>query len=174
MSGPLKIWFCQFASLHLVSRSAIAPKMKARSRAKSDWAISKSDVPSSGIPPCKDGVAAEGEGPLLLLWPASLLALPHLQLLQSLQAPVMDAVGVVVEVSGDPSAGPPEGWPPKFLWNFISNFAKYYGKIREVRQMKVENISTISQNIVLQNIFFYKILQWLLCRTSRSCLMKKV
>jgi len=27
----------------------------------------------------------------------------------------MDAVGVVAEVSGDPSAGPPEGWPPKFL-----------------------------------------------------------
>ena len=51
MSGPLKIWFCQFAhcaSLFLL-RSAIAPKIKVRSRAKSDWAISKSDVPSSDI-----------------------------------------------------------------------------------------------------------------------------
>ena len=50
MSRPLKIWFCQFAhctSLFLL-RSAIAPKMKVRSREKSDWAISKSDVPSSG------------------------------------------------------------------------------------------------------------------------------
>jgi len=60
MSGPLKIWFCQFArcaSLFFL-RSAIAPKIKVRSRAKSDWAISKSDwaisksdVPSSGIHP---------------------------------------------------------------------------------------------------------------------------
>ena len=51
MSRPLKIWFCQFtqsASL-IVSRSAIAPKMKVRSRAKSDWAISKSDMPSSAM-----------------------------------------------------------------------------------------------------------------------------
>ena len=35
MSGPLKIWFCQFAQSAplFVSRSAIAPKMKVRSRA---------------------------------------------------------------------------------------------------------------------------------------------
>jgi len=33
----------------LCSRSAIAPKMKVHSRAKSDLAISKSDVPSSDI-----------------------------------------------------------------------------------------------------------------------------
>ena len=49
MSGPLKIWFCQFArcaSLFFL-RSAIALKIKVFSRAKSDWAISKSDVPSS-------------------------------------------------------------------------------------------------------------------------------
>ena len=51
MSGPHKIWFCQFAHCAslFVSRSAIAPKMKVRSRAKSDWAISKSDVPSSAF-----------------------------------------------------------------------------------------------------------------------------
>ena len=50
MSGPLKIWFCQFAQSAslFVSRSAIAPKIKVRSRAKSERAISKSDVPSSG------------------------------------------------------------------------------------------------------------------------------
>ena len=51
MSVPHKIWFCQFAhcALLFVSRSAIAPKIKVRSRAKSDWGISKRDVPSSGI-----------------------------------------------------------------------------------------------------------------------------
>ena len=49
MSGLLKIWFCQFAQSAplFVSRSAIAPKMKVHLRAKSDWAISKSDMPSS-------------------------------------------------------------------------------------------------------------------------------
>ena len=49
MSEPLKILFCQFprrSSLFFLL-SAIAPKMQVRSRAKSDWAISKSDVPSS-------------------------------------------------------------------------------------------------------------------------------
>ena len=51
MSGPLKIWYRQFARCALLFflRSIIAPKIKVRSRAKSDWAISKSDVPSSGI-----------------------------------------------------------------------------------------------------------------------------
>ena len=51
MSGPLKIWFCQFAHCAslFVSRSAIAPKITVRSRAKSDWPISKSDVPSSAF-----------------------------------------------------------------------------------------------------------------------------
>ena len=41
--------FCQFArhSSLLFILSAIAPKIKVRSRAKSDWAIWKSDVPSS-------------------------------------------------------------------------------------------------------------------------------
>ena len=41
--------FCQFAcrSLLLFLLSAIAPKIKVRSRAKSNWAISKSDAPSS-------------------------------------------------------------------------------------------------------------------------------
>ena len=39
--------FAQSASL-FVSRSAIAVKIKVRSRAKSERAISKSDVPSSG------------------------------------------------------------------------------------------------------------------------------
>jgi len=48
-SGPLRARFCQFAQSAplFASRSAIAPKMKVRSRAKSDWAISKSDMPSS-------------------------------------------------------------------------------------------------------------------------------
>ena len=43
MSGLLKILFCQFAQSAplFVSRSTIAPKMKVRSRAKSD-------MPSSG------------------------------------------------------------------------------------------------------------------------------
>jgi len=49
-SGPLRALFCQFAqsALLFVSRSAIALKIKVRSRAKSERAISKSDVPSSG------------------------------------------------------------------------------------------------------------------------------
>ena len=49
VSRPLKIWFRQFAQSAplFVSRSAIAPKMKVCSRAKSDWAISKRDAPSS-------------------------------------------------------------------------------------------------------------------------------
>ena len=49
-SGPLRAQFCQFAqSAPLFAlRSAIALKMKVRSRAKSERAISKSDVPSSG------------------------------------------------------------------------------------------------------------------------------
>ena len=38
--------FARCTSLFLLS-SAIAPKIKVRSRAKSDWAISKSDMPSS-------------------------------------------------------------------------------------------------------------------------------
>ena len=49
MSGPLKIWFCQFtyrSSLFFFNRS-FAPEIKVRSRAKSDWEFSKSDVPSS-------------------------------------------------------------------------------------------------------------------------------
>ena len=48
-SGPLRARFCQFAQSAslFVSRSAIAPKIKVRSRAKSERAISKSDVPSS-------------------------------------------------------------------------------------------------------------------------------
>ena len=48
-SRPLRARFCQFAQSAplFASRSAIAPKMKVRSRAKSDWAISKSDMPSS-------------------------------------------------------------------------------------------------------------------------------
>ena len=47
-SGPLRAQFCQFAqSAPLFAlRSAIALKMKVRSRAKSERAISKSDVPS--------------------------------------------------------------------------------------------------------------------------------
>jgi len=52
-SEQLKIWFCQFArrlSLFLCFLlSAIAPEIKVRSRAKSDWAISKGNVTSSGI-----------------------------------------------------------------------------------------------------------------------------
>ena len=48
-SEPLKIWFRHFArrSSLFFSLSAIAPKNMVRSRAKSDWAISKSDAPSS-------------------------------------------------------------------------------------------------------------------------------
>jgi len=48
MSGPLKIRFCQFAQSAslFVSISANAPKIKLRSRAKSERAISKSDVPA--------------------------------------------------------------------------------------------------------------------------------
>ena len=43
--------FSHFArhSLLFFLLSAIAPKTKVRSRAKSDWAISKSDVPSSAL-----------------------------------------------------------------------------------------------------------------------------
>jgi len=46
---PLRARFCQFAQSAslFVSRSAIALKIKVRSRAKSKRAISKSDVPSS-------------------------------------------------------------------------------------------------------------------------------
>ena len=49
MREPLKIWFCQFArrSSLVFSLSAIAPKIMVRSKAKSDWAISKGDAPSS-------------------------------------------------------------------------------------------------------------------------------
>ena len=49
MSKPLKIYFCQFARrsmLFFLNRS-FAPEIKVRSRGKSNWEISKSDVPSS-------------------------------------------------------------------------------------------------------------------------------
>ena len=46
-SELLKIWYCKFAhrSSHFFLLSAITPKIKVCSRAMSDWAISKSDVP---------------------------------------------------------------------------------------------------------------------------------
>ena len=54
MSELLKIWFCQFARRYLLFflLSAIAPKMQVCSRAKSDWAISKTMRPAlQTVPP---------------------------------------------------------------------------------------------------------------------------
>ena len=47
MSGPLKIWFCQFAHCTLCLKER--HRSQNEGSLKSDWAISKSDVPSSDV-----------------------------------------------------------------------------------------------------------------------------
>ena len=49
MSEPLRISILSVRLSLLFLLSTIAPKIKVRSRAKTDWAISKSDAPSSAV-----------------------------------------------------------------------------------------------------------------------------